>query len=265
MKNCLHSNVLKVTEEVAAAHHQRLLKADDDNRHRYDDDDKSVIWPTTFVEFNVTDRRTRLSSQWCNCSFLPVGLIVILSSDWPVVVAGLEQWVGLGEHPGWLSILETLDRPVRSVAVWRETEEVEDNTDLTCDDLPQDDVIQLAFRVLLPSKVWTAVEIWPRSFSEFPLCRLSFCVLRCHRSCYCWRYSRRTSLHTAEKTVCNTDGLTCQLFSRSCRAVRYRCLWLKTGEGAWVVHQSPGSTGRSKQRRCHTHLRWECQTGSKPG
>lgn len=51
------------------------------------------------------------------CDYIPVGLNVILSSDWPVVVTGLVECVGLWERPGWLSILDTLDRPVRSVAV----------------------------------------------------------------------------------------------------------------------------------------------------
>lgn len=52
--------------------------------------------------------------------YLPGGLKVILNSDWPVVVTVLVQWLGLWECPGWLSMLDTLDRPVRNVAVWGE-------------------------------------------------------------------------------------------------------------------------------------------------
>lgn len=126
-----------------------------------------------------------------------------------------------------------------------------------------DRMMSSVFRVILPSKVLTVVEIWPQSFSGFLLCRLSFCVLCCRHSCYCWQYSRNTSLHTAKKTRSrpathnefNTDGL-------NCWAVSYLCWWLKTGERAWVVHQSLGSTGRSKhtnqlfQKRAHYSLIW---------
>lgn len=55
------------------------------------------------------------------------GLKVILNSDWPVVLLlllvllllGLLESVGLWERPTGLSALDTRDRPVRRVAVWR--------------------------------------------------------------------------------------------------------------------------------------------------
>lgn len=34
------------------------------------------------------------------CDYIPVGLNVILSSDWPVVDTGLVECVGLWERPG---------------------------------------------------------------------------------------------------------------------------------------------------------------------
>lgn len=129
---------------------------------------------------------------------LPVGLNVILSSDWLVVVIGLVQWVGLWERPGWLSTLDTLDRPVRNVAVWggRKTAEI-----IKLGWMKQSwlhDPIVSVFMVILPLRVWTVVGILPQSFSGFLLCQLSFCVLCCRHSCYCWWYSQHTNLQTAK-------------------------------------------------------------------
>lgn len=138
-----------------------------------------------------------LSFSWGS---LPVGLNIILSSDWPIVVIGLVQWVGLWEHPGWLSTLDTLDRPVRNVAVWGEGGGKGWNHKIGLNKTQpwQYDPVISVFMVILPLRVWTVAEIWPQSFSGFLLCQLSFCVLRGCHSCYCWSYNRHRNLQTAK-------------------------------------------------------------------
>lgn len=141
---------------------------------------------------------------------LPEGLNVILSSDWPVVVTGLVQWVGLWERPGWLSTLETLDRPVRSVAVWGGKKNIKKVQAYSW----QKDSGGSVSLAVVPSRVWTEVEIWPQSSSGFPLGQLSLCVLCCRHFCYCWWCSQHTNLPPNTESWKHSLSATCSEFNK---------------------------------------------------
>lgn len=212
-----------------------------------------------------------------------MGLKVILSSDWPVVVTGLVQWVGLWERPGWLSILDTLDRPVRNVAVWggrKKGEKIKRawtkrspdsmigfyhyitfeglncsgnlaSTLFRVSSLPTEFLCSVLSSLLLLLMVESAYE---PADSKTDSWKHFLCMQHTMNSQHTW-----SQLLTLDIFLKLTKTIMHQHSSIACSYLR---LWLKGGEGAWVVRQSLGSTGKIQThqpahlKRAHYSMTW---------
>lgn len=119
-----------------------------------------------------------LTGWWCLegwCSGWGFGSILVDCLHWTPWTDQFATWLPEGEEKRLKS--KSLVEQTTVLRVWSSTS---------------------VFRVILPLRVWTEVEIWSPRFSEFLLCQVSFCFLCCHRFYYCWWYNQHTSLQTTK-------------------------------------------------------------------